>query len=78
MLRGSKHGVPASNLSPDIPRLLGFLAPPSWCCFYPAFVGQQGVDLVPLNSDSGVLWAEGLRNSLETLMKATGFLLIEM
>lgn len=42
--------------------------------FSPAFIGKQGVELVPLESDSGALWDKGIRDSFEELMKATGFL----
>ena len=62
-------------LSLTIPRTLDFLAPPSWYCFYTAFIGKQGVDLVPLHSDSGSLWDKGVRDCFEKLMKAIGFLL---
>lgn len=65
-------------LSLTIPRCLSFLASASWCYFYPAFIGKQGVELVPVDSDSGALWYKGVRDSFKKLMKVTGFLLRKM
>lgn len=74
LLRASKHGVPASNLSRTISRPLGFLVSPSWY-FYLAFLGKQEIDLVPVDHNSGAMWDKWARVSFEKLMKATGFLL---
>lgn len=69
---------PQTLLSLMIPGHLVSLASLSWCYFYPAFIGKQGIELVPLDSEFGPLWDKRNRDSFEKPMKATGFLLRKM